>query len=392
MSEEKTQDELDSELIDYVFEESNEESTRKLATIQRITNLQPIPNADAIELATILGWKVVVKKGEHKVNDLVVYCEIDSVLPETEWFNFLSESKYRIKTKKMRGQISQGICFPISILNHYGSINSNNQFFTNVVESDTILFSFTNFNIQEDVDVTELIGVKKYEVKESGSGGFNGGFRKGNFPYYIPKTDETRVQVLHKLIDEHKGLPCYITEKLDGCSATYFMKDGVFGVCSRNREVKDDDTNVFWQMARKYDIENVLREMCDNYVIQGEIIGPKIQGNKLQLAENELRVFDVFDIDKQEYFNYEQYTNFIISAYEYELKSVPFIENEFNLCSVDELVEMSIRKSLLNNNIECEGIVIRSREHINNDIILHKMGTNRLSCKAINPKFLLKYD
>ena len=110
---------------------------RKLASIQKIRDIQPIPKADRIELATVLGWKVVVKKGEFQIGDLCVYCEIDSVFPEMEKYEFLRNDQFRIRTKKLRGQISQGICFPLN--------------------------SLPNGNYQEGSDVTELMNVKKHE-------------------------------------------------------------------------------------------------------------------------------------------------------------------------------------------------------------------------------------
>src|SRR6056297_506501 len=89
---------------------------RKLASIQKIRSLDPIEGADAIERATVLGWQLVVKKGEFKPGDLAVYCEIDSLMPERPEFEFLKPRKMRIRTVRLRGQVSQGICFPLSIL------------------------------------------------------------------------------------------------------------------------------------------------------------------------------------------------------------------------------------------------------------------------------------
>ena len=103
---------------------------RKLASIQKIMNLQPIAQADAIEKATVLGWQLVVKKEEFKVGDLVVYCEIDSLMPHRTEFEFLKPRGMRVRTIRLRGQISQGICFPLSILP-------------------------TDFDMKEDADCTE---------------------------------------------------------------------------------------------------------------------------------------------------------------------------------------------------------------------------------------------
>ena len=115
---------------------------RKLASIQKITALRPIENADKIEVATVLGWQVVVQKGQFKEGDFCVYIEIDSILPDKPDFEFMRERKFRVKTIKLRGQVSQGICFPISIL-------------LKATDKDLIL--------REGDDMTELLGVRKYD-------------------------------------------------------------------------------------------------------------------------------------------------------------------------------------------------------------------------------------
>lgn len=144
---------------------------RKLASIQRIKALEPIEGADAIERATVLGWQLVVKKDEFRVGELCIYCEIDSILPEKPEFEFLKSRGMRIRTIRLRGQISQGICFPLSFL-----------------PAETL--------IEEDSDVTEILGVTKYEPPIPAS---LAGVMKGAFPSFIPKTDETRVQVLQNM-------------------------------------------------------------------------------------------------------------------------------------------------------------------------------------------------
>jgi len=382
--------------------ESNTDSDRKLATIQTISELHPIPEADAIEVAKIKGWNVVVKKGEFEVGDKCIYCEIDSILPETEWSEFLRKSNFRIKTVRLRGQISQGICFPISILENYGEVDD----YTGTFEQFLIM-SYNDevgmreydlgeqFSIEDDVDVTNLLKVTKYVPKTfDGDGGFLSGKMKGNFPSFLIKTDETRIQNLKGIVDAYAGTECIVTEKIDGCSATFFYKDGEFGVCSRNREVAEDDINVFWKMVRKYKIEENLRNIGRNIAIQGEIVGPKIQGNKLKLIETDLYVFDIFDIDKYEYLEY--YDIWRIAYDMIKLNIVPSImtdEKVFTLKSdIDEMVQLATRKSNINPDVWCEGIVIRSLKNINDPMLQRKMRSNRISLKVINPEFLLKYD
>ncbi|MDP3641567.1 MAG: RNA ligase family protein [Bacteroidota bacterium] len=210
---------------------------RKLASIQIIKALEPIEGADAIEKATVLGWQLVVKKNDFMVGDKVVYCEIDSLMPDRPAFEFLKPRGMRIRTIKLRGQISQGICFPLSILP-------------------------PDFEVVEDADCTEVLGISKYEPPIPAC---LSGIMKGKFPSFIPKTDETRVQVIQKLLDKYKGEKCYVTEKVDGSSGTYYINNGEFGVCSRNLELLEDDENSFWKVARELDIENKLRSLNGNF-------------------------------------------------------------------------------------------------------------------------------
>jgi RNA ligase (TIGR02306 family) len=196
---------------------------RKLASIQTIAAAEPIPNADAIERLRILGWSVVGKRGEFRPGENVVYCEIDSLLPESPEFEFLRKSSFkaaiieggqtlqragfRIRTVKLRGQVSQGICFPPSILP-------------------------PGTPTEVGTDVTDALGIIKYEPPVPAG---MGGRVKGGFPAFLPKTDETRIQVLEALLTRYRGLPFFMTEKLDGTSFTAFLRNGEFGLCSRNQ-------------------------------------------------------------------------------------------------------------------------------------------------------------
>lgn len=328
---------------------------RKLVTIQEIKDIKPIENADKIEVARILGWNVVVKKNEFKIGDKVVYAEIDSLFPEKEEFEFLRNNQFRIRTIRLRGQVSQGICFPLSILPK------------------------GDYKIGDDV--TELIGVTKYEPPIPVC---LDGKIKGQFPSFISKTDETRVQVSQDKLTKFKNVRCVYSEKIDGVSATYYLNNGEFGVCSRSLSFLKDDKNTYYQMVKKYDIENKLRAIGRNIAIQGEIIGDKIQNNKYKLDKNERRLylFNIFDIDKFEYLGYEE---FISIADKLQMETVPFIDTNFKLIDdIDKLIELSKGTSMINKNINREGIVIKSYDEIND------MG-ERVSFKAINPDFLIKY-
>jgi RNA ligase (TIGR02306 family) len=334
---------------------------RKLASIRKISNLLPIEGADKIEVATIDGWKVVVAKDVgHKVGDLVVYCEVDSFLPIKPEFEFLRKSSYkkmsdgtegfRLKTIRLRGVVSQGLVLPLSII------------------------EYTNVEFEVGMDVTNLLGTVKYEPPIPAE---LAGKVKGLFPSFLRKTDEERIQNLTseyekwRLQSQHQF---YVTEKLDGSSATFYYKDGVFGVCSRNLELLETEGNTFWKVARELDLENKLSKLNVNISLQGELIGEGIQGNPYKIKGQTVRFFNVFDIDNQEYYGLP---NFLRTLDVLELESVPVIDREFLLPeSVDGLLTYSDKKSELNPNFDREGVVIRSLDR-------------KISFKVISNKFLI---
>jgi len=327
---------------------------RKLASIQKIVNIDKIENADNIEIAQVLGWQLVVKKNEFQVGDLCVYCEIDSVMPERDEFEFLRPRNFRIKTIKLRGKISQGIAFPLSIL--------------------------PNGDYHEGEDVTELLGVRKYEPPVIFK---MGGDVKGAFPGFLIKTDQTRIQSVPGVLERNRGKRFFVTEKLDGTSGTFYFNNGEFGVCSRNLEMKDSEQSLYWKIARGYDLCNKLSTLKRNLAIQGEIVGPKIQNNRYQLSRHQLFIFDIFDIDKYRYFSYGKFLELVNVL---ELEAVPVLEEDWVLLSmVDEMVEFASRESVLNLKIKNEGIVVKSIE----EDVDEELG--RLSFKVVNPEYLLKY-
>ena len=328
---------------------------RKLASIQRIKSLEPIPGADAIEMACVMGWQLVVKKGEFQENDLCVYFEIDSILPERPEFEFMRPRNFRVKTIKLRGQISQGICFPISI-----------------VPKDV--------DIEEGKDLTERLNVKLFEPVIPF---YLAGKKKGPFPDFIPKTDEPRAQNLIDTLKLHQGEKCYITEKLDGSSITIFLKDDSFGVCSRNFELEEDSENSLWKLARELDIENKLKLLKGNFALQGEAVGKSIQNNTLNLKGHTIFFYNLFDIDNKIYLNFQDFKEAIQKL---GLQTVPIIQEEYNLeTDIKKLVELSIGKSMINKDGWREGIVVRP-------LTEKKLEGERFSFKVLNPNFLLKYD
>jgi RNA ligase (TIGR02306 family) len=246
---------------------------RKLATVRKIIDILPIPGADAIECAQVDGWKVVVKKDEFQVGQLATYFEIDSWIPEPV-APFLCKDKRefngvqgaRLRTIRLRGQISQGLLLPAA--------NDAN----------------------EGDDVTDALGIQKYEAPIPAQ---LSGMVRGNFPSYIPKTDQERIQNLTNELREWAAEDCFweVTEKLDGSSMTAYLYQGEFGVCSRNLDLKESESNSFWRVARERDMENLLRALGRNLALQGELIGEGIQKNRYAIKGQQFYLFDIYDID-----------------------------------------------------------------------------------------------
>lgn len=341
---------------------------RKLVSIQSISDIRDLENSDYLAIVRVLGWNVVVKRNEFQVGDKIVYVEVDTILPESDKYLFLRADKFRVRTKRIRGQISQGLCLPLDVLPE------------------------GEYTIGEDV--TEIIGANKYEPPLSFSLDSD---VKGVFPGFIPKTDETRVQNLAELISKYKGTDCIVTEKIDGTSMTVYYRDGNIGVCGRNSEFQRIPDNIYWKTADKYGIEEKLNQLKRNVAIQGELFGYKIQGNKYELRQSEVRfmVFNIFDIDSYEYLSFDEFESIIntMNACKTQqttasIETVPVLSRNFRLIDdVDKIVEMSEGKSILNNKTIREGIVIKSFKEI-----YDKDFNTRVSIKAINPRFLLKYE
>jgi RNA ligase (TIGR02306 family) len=260
---------------------------------------------------------------------------------------------FRLKTIKLRGQVSQGLILPIGVL--------------------PITQFATAHDLPEGMDVTEMLSIVKYEAPIPAE---LSGKVKGGFPYFLHKTDEERVQNLvneyeeYKLTSKHQF---YMTEKLDGSSATFYMNEGEFGVCSRNLELLETEGNTFWKVARELDLENKLKEK-GNICLQGELIGEGIQGNPYKIKGQVVYFFNGFDIDTQTRLSIN---DFLILLDELELLSVPILGVAVLLPdTVEEMLKLAEDKSRLNKLTEREGVVIRSLD-------------NTISFKAISNKFLL---
>jgi RNA ligase (TIGR02306 family) len=338
---------------------------RKLATVRKISEIRPIEGADAIELAIIDGWQTVIKKNEYRVGDLAVYCEIDSWIPTT-LAPFLSKGKEprvfngvsgeRLRTVKLRGALSQGLLLPMSVLAGEDSM-------------DVSAYAPGD-------DCTEYLGIQKWEMPIPAQ---LAGQVRGNFPSQIPKTDQERVQNLVREVREAAAneLQFEITEKLEGSSMTCYLIDGVFGVCSRNLDLKETETNAFWQVARREKIEEKMRAAYNgsDFALQGELIGPGIQGNIYKLSQCEFYVFDVYNVSGGFYAIPSERRSLIADM---GLKHVPVIcpDKDLGVGSVADILEWAEDKSRLNPSQEREGIVF-------------KENNGKMTFKAISNRYLV---
>ncbi len=214
-------------------------------------------------------------------------------------------------------------------------------------------------------------------------------FIKGGFPDFLPKTDETRDQVLEPVLERHRGKTFYVTEKLDGTSFTAFLRQGEYGICSRNLWVDEtDETNILVRVARGLKLEEKLRAVRErvehDLAIQAEVIGPGIQKNKYALKAVTLRVFNVLNVDAYRLLDHAAMLEVLR---ELGLESVPQLGAVVLNHTVDELVAFSEGTSVLNPKVQREGVVLRPLVEEHDEDL-----AGRLSFKAINPKFLLKYD
>ena len=330
---------------------------RKLVTIEQVLEKKPIEGADKIEAIRIRDWWVVSQKDNFQLGDRCLFHEVDSFLPIRPEYEFLLKGSskkrmivdgkqvegIRLKTIKLRGQISQGLALPIH----------------------------SEYMQPIGYDMTELLGVKLYEPPMPAE---LAGKVKGFFPSFIPKTDEERIQNMSDILSNY-----YVTEKLDGTSVTYFKKDGVFGVCNRNLELAEGDTTQ-WKIAKKLDLATKLP---DNFAIQGELIGEGIQKNPLKRTGQEIFCFNAYNIANGIYLNFKDFIGFCDSL---GIRTVPLINDNYSLPStVDELLKFADGNSLLNPECPREGIVIRPKVEM-------RYNNKRLSFKVISNSYLLKND
>ena len=345
---------------------------RKLASIQRVWKIDAIEGADRIELAHVLGWQCVVNKGQFQPMDTAVYFDIDSFLPVRPEFEFMRNSSYkktdimgegfRLRTMKFRGQISQGLLLPIS------------------------QFPEIPDDAEVGMDVTELLGVKKWEIEERAT---TGGTVIGSLPYDIPHTDETRVQENPELIQAFAGLEYYISTKMDGSSHSIGIDENGFHVTGHNYEYKDDGASSFYNLVK----ERGYREKMERFVrenglrtltIQGELCAPGIQRNRLRLVRPEWYVFTIREDGKRVGLNRMQDVCKALG-----LNAVPIEEVGKDLPSRYPTVEALLERADGDypNGGKKEGIVIRPSEPVFCPLI-----SASLSMKVVSNKYLLKNE
>lgn len=348
---------------------------RRLVYVAKIADIQPIPDADQIEVATVLGWQVVVKKGQFRPGDKAVYFEIDSVLPEAGPFEFLRKSSFinridglrgfRLRTMKMRGQISQGLLMPLSIIEEYTGND-----YSHILDSSVD-------DINEKLNLVELLEVEKFEVFIPPN---LGEIVKGEFMRDVPKTNETRVQVLNgsdilNVIEKS----IYVTEKLDGTSITVSIKDGEFDVCSRSVKFKDTPDNIYWRVSHRLDLENKLKSLNRNIALQGELVGPGIQGNPYKLHEFRVYWFTAFDIDRQVRLDFNELVGLLDQL---DLDMVP---------EVKEILRYDLpRFSMLDWLHHAEGYSELNPESIREGIVVRSIDGS-VGFKVINNDYLIKH-
>jgi RNA ligase (TIGR02306 family) len=344
---------------------------RKIASIQRVKTVDNILHpADGSEttLARIsfenIAWQCVAKRGEFAPGDFAIYIEISTVVPEHPVFEFLRSKKFKVKTVRLCGVLSQGLALPLETLEQF--LPKEHGWLT--------------FNPGDDV--SEIIGVTRYEPPVDAK--INGGGAYRAFPEFIPKTDELRIQSIPHILNLFEGQGVIATLKHDGTSATYFYDSETdsIRVCSRNTEKMEKDDSVYWQVL---DLQPEIEAYCrqfPSYVLQGEITGPGIQKNRMERKQLRFTAFNIFDRDIADYIPHA------FASVHCELYGVPFVEEieeweEFSGETVESILKLAEGKYPGTEN-EREGIVLRL---LFEDKFSYEIGS-RVSCKAINNRYL----
>jgi len=320
-----------------------------LVYIGLIVQVDPIPNADLIVSATVVcgkggRWQGVVRKDElSKGMKCVVYLP-DALIPPTDEMRFMESRGWRVRMCRFRGAPSEVLIMPLPL-------------------SHKILWP-----LDVGTDVTLAFGVTKYFKPIPAN---LQGLAKGDFPQFIPKTDELNYQSNSDLVEALHGNKYYITEKADGSSTTAFRYKGEFGICSRNYELERNLENGYWKVADKYQLE---AKLPNNIALQWETCGPKIQSNPMGLHEVDGFAFSSYNIEEKRYLVMEE---FFQLCDQLQFPTVRLVDrgNAFDKEKVATLGEGTYA-----NGKEREGVVVRSQGN--------RSGHGPISFKVIN----LNYD
>lgn len=375
---------------------------RKLVTLRKISNVFPIEGADAIEAAQVDGWTVVTKKGEFKAGDDCWFFEIDSLLPlDNPAFAFLNKGKTyeidgkqyaRLRTIKLRGQISQGLALPFEHFVVLSHADIETDYFTGDLDKSIYTYG-----------MEEYLGVKKYEPVDTTVQHTDAA---GTFPRFMPKTDEERLQnVYGKYAEAYEDIEFeasmklegssisiayihnedYLMEKLNNTEYPYNYQDGQVIVCSRNMALKYNPDSAFWKGAESLDMPAKIKAYCEDSErqldFQGELMGPKIQGNIEKFEDYQVYVYRIWDIDKQcELSPYE--TDVICQRLGFLQVPRLFVGKVFKMFpTLQDFLTASEIPSI--NAKQSEGLVYKSTTNVNG---------RQIHFKVINNKYLLKQD
>lgn len=338
---------------------------RKLASVREIAEIKSIEGADRIVTYRVDGWWVIGQKDQFKIGDLAIYLEIDSWVPyslapflskdrkEPREFNGIKGEK--LKTIKMKGQLSQGLLLPL----------------------DKNMPELLLEDLNKGDDLTELLGIQLWEqpikLDKRGKPIENREARKGGFPLYIPKSDQERIQNCTEQFEKYRSYTWEVTEKLDGSSMTVYVNGDDEGVCSRNINLKGPgmeggencNPNNFWKVALRDRLIDFIKETARNLALQGELIGPGIQGNPYELEDHQFYLYNIWDIDAQSWIKPEGRA-FALAAIDIPINHVPILATNYSFSddeSIDTLLKLAEGPSSLNHKVAREGLVFKANSH-----------------------------
>lgn len=302
-----------------------------LVYVGKIIELNEIPNADFIASAKVVcgsggKWQGIVRKSAFSVGDKCIVYLPDALVPPNDEMPFMEKMNWRVRMCRFRGTPSEVLIMPL--------------------------------DLPIGLDVTKAVRVTKYHKPVPAN---MQGRAKGEFPSFIPKTDEPNYQRNEDLVDALVGFPYYVTEKADGSSTTAFRYKGNFGVCSRNWELEEDADIGFWKVANKYSLREKLPE---GYAIQWETCGPKIQQNPMGLPELDGFAFSVYSISEHRYLNMREFLRFC-DEIKFPMVNIIELGDEFDK---EKIASMGEGKYANGNTME--GVVVRSQLHTGEGKIL----------------------